>query len=148
MASKTLEKIAANVERFMNLVGIPDDKKRVRIEEELVGRMAGSGDKKPSLVYAQDHLYLYSDKTLVKDYPGLGAGSTRVLHCDSKKISILDRNAFLNNKTILITGTVAATALTGAALSEAEQRKRQADSGGPSSSNNNNNNNNNNDNNG
>ena len=45
MSSKDLEKIAANVERFMNLVGMPDDKKRVQIEEELVGRMAGSADK-------------------------------------------------------------------------------------------------------
>jgi hypothetical protein len=123
MSSKNLEKIAANVERFMNLVGIPDDKKRVQIEEELVGRMAGSADKKPSLVYAQDHLYLYNDKTLVKDYPGIGANGDRVLQCDAKKISILDRQAFLNNKTILITGAVAATALAGAALADAEEKQ-------------------------
>jgi hypothetical protein len=58
MSLKNPEKIAANVERFMNLVGIPDDTKRVQIEEELVSRMAGSADKKPSLVFAQDHLYL------------------------------------------------------------------------------------------
>lgn len=141
MSLKNPEKIAANVERFMNLVGIPDDTKRVQIEEELVSRMAGSADKKPLLVFAQDHLYLYSDKTLVKDYPGLGASSDRVLHCDAKKISILDRQAFLNNKNILITGAMVAAALTGVALADAEQCKRQSNSEVSYSNNNNNNNN-------
>ena len=136
MNTGELHKLASSVERFLTMAGLPDDAARTATEEEIVNRMAADSTKKPFLVSSSKGVALYSNDILVKNYgtTGMGAKDGQVLHCDGRKISLLDATAYLG---------AGAIAITGLAAGEAEAQRNGRWSGGTDTSCNNNNNNNN-----
>ena len=145
MLTKELHRTAANVERFLTMIGIPDDAGRTSMEEELVSRMSADGAKKPFLVHSQKSIFLYNNNIVVKSFAADSSLTDQVLQCDCRKISILDRQAYQQGGNILVIGAAAAALGAGGIMAgDAEARRRAQSSGGVDISCNNNNNNNNN----
>lgn len=142
MLTRELQRTAANVERFLTMIGIPDDRKRTAMEEEMVSRMSAENAKKAFLIHSQKSIFLYSNGIIVKSYAADSSQTNQVLMCDSRKISILDREAYLRDKNILVTGAAAAAlGAWGIETPEAEAARRSQGSWSSGTSSNNNNNN-------
>ena len=134
MTTKELQRLAANLERFLTLAGIPDDRTRAVMEAELAARLSAAGGEKYFLVNAPQGISLYNNQTLIKSFPAPATNVDNLLHFDGRKIAVIDRQAFLQNRSIVIIG--AALGAAGGAAGD-----RSGTGGGLSSNNNNNNNN-------
>jgi hypothetical protein len=141
MGPQELERIAYNVECFLNALRMHDGRERTVVEEQLVKWLAGDAGKNGYAVYNLGTIYCHGEGgRLKKRFTLAGVKEGRTIWCDGRKISLLDTQGYEKGGKLVMLGA-AGLILTmpgsGAAATSPARRERN-------SNNNNNNNNNNN----